>query len=163
MTAANGKKHAMTQSRQTNEPYESIRLRNQLCFPLYACAKEVVRRYRQPLQPLRLTYTQYVVMMALWEFGGMTESELGARVHLDSGTLTPLLKRLDKQGYIHRSRSSDDERILHIALTEEGEALKDKALEVPRAMQGCLGLEARELLQLKALLDKALRGMGEDR
>ena len=78
--------------------YERIRLKNQLCFPLYACAKEVVRRYREPLEKLGLTYTQYVVMMAFWEFGGMSEKEVGEKVHLDAGTLAPLLKRLEKQG-----------------------------------------------------------------
>lgn len=89
---------------QTTNEYESLRLDNQFCFPLYACAKEVTRQYRKPLEELNLTYTQYVVMMALWEQNGMTEGELGKIVHLDSGTLAPLLKRLDKQGYINRIR-----------------------------------------------------------
>ena len=84
--------------------YDNIKLDNQLCFPLYACAKEVVRQYRKPLASLNLTYTQYIVMMVLWEFGGMTEGELGKKVRLDSGTLAPLLKRLEKQGYIDRTR-----------------------------------------------------------
>ena len=84
------------------DKYDCIRLDNQLCFPLYACAKEVVRQYRKPLDEIGLTYTQYVVMMVLWEKGGMTEGELGKRVHLDSGTLAPLLKRLEKQGLVNR-------------------------------------------------------------
>ena len=136
--------------------YACIRLENQLCFPLYACAKEVVRRYREPLEALGLTYTQYVVMMALWEFGGMTEGELGKIVHLDSGTLAPLLKRLEKQGLLTRVRPEDNERTLFLSLTEEGEALREKALSVPPAMQGCLDLEPDEMMQLKRLLDKAL-------
>ena len=138
---------------------EELRLENQLCFPLYACAKEVVRRYREPLEALNLTYTQYIVMMALWEFGGMTEGELGKKVHLDSGTLAPLLKRLDKQGYIQRIRPENNERKLFLSLTEQGEALREKAKAVPAAMQGCIPLEREDLLLLKSLLDQALIGM----
>ena len=141
------------------DPYACIRLENQLCFPLYACAKEVVRRYRVPLEALNLTYTQYVVMMVLWEFGGMTEGELGRKVHLDSGTLAPLLKRLEKQGLLRRARLDSNERKLFLSLTEQGEALKEQAVLVPPAMQGCLELEPEELLQLKRLLDKALANM----
>ena len=152
----------MTSAEQADQSYESIRLDNQLCFSLYACAKEVIRRYRKPLEALNLTYTQYVVMMALWEYGGMTERELGRKVCLDSGTLAPLLKRLDRLGYIQRVRPDHDERTLFMSLTEEGEALKERALAVPRAMQGCLPLEPDELMQLKRLLDKALHGMEED-
>ena len=139
--------------------YESIRLDNQLCFPLYACAKEVVRQYRKPLEKLGLTYTQYVVMMALWERDGMTEGELGKKVRLDSGTLTPLLKRLEKQGCLRRVRPDSDERRLALYLTEAGLALKDRAVEVPVAMRGCIDLPEEELLQLKCLLDKALERM----
>ncbi len=139
--------------------YDCIRLANQLCFPLYACAKEVVRRYRIPLGRLGLTYTQYVVMMVLWEHGGMNESELGKKVHLDSGTLAPLLKRLEKQGLISRRRAQEDERQLFLSITEQGEALKEKAVNIPQAMNGCIALEREELLQLKRLLDKALGEM----
>ena len=138
------------------DKYDCIRLGNQICFPLYACAKEVVRQYREPLEKLGLTYTQYVVMMVLWEFGGMTEGELGKRVYLDSGTLAPLLKRMEKQGYITRVRPETNERKLFIELTPAGEALKDRATEVPSEMQGCLKLERDELMQLKKLLDKAI-------
>ncbi len=143
----------------TKDPYEQIRLKNQLCFPLYACAKEVVRRYREPLDKLGLTYTQYVVMMVFWEFGGMTEGELGRRVHLDSGTLAPLLKRLEKQGLVRRIRPASNERKLFIELTETGEALKDEAVKVPEAMEGCLDLPLEDLIQLKTILDKALNRM----
>ncbi len=136
--------------------YDCIRLENQLCFPLYACAKEVARLYRKPLEKLGLTYTQYVVMMVFWEHGGMTEGELGKVVHLDSGTLAPLLKRLEKQGYINRVRPKNNERKLFLSLTEAGESLKDKAVGVPREMQGCIDLPEEELLQLKRLLDRAL-------
>ena len=143
--------------------YERIRLENQLCFPLYACAKEVVRRYREPLEKLDLTYTQYVVMMALWEFGGMTEKELGGKVWLDSGTLAPLLKRLEKQGYVRRVRPEENERLLLITLTEAGEALKEKAVRVPDAMKSCIDLSDMELWELKKLLDRALSNMRRTR
>ena len=136
-------------------------LGNQICFPLYACSKEIVRRYRKPLEELNLTYTQYIVMMALWEHGGMTEGELGGIVHLDSGTLAPLLKRLEKQGYLTRTRPDGNERKLYLSLTDEGEALKDRAISVPAEMQGCIDLPEEELSELKRLLDKALARMDQ--
>ena len=139
-----------------HDKYDCIRLENQICFPLYACAKEVVRQYRKPLERLGLTYTQYVVMMVLWECGGMTEGELGRKVYLDSGTLAPLLKRMEKQGYITRIRPQTNERKLFVELTTAGEALKDQATEVPCEMEGCLKLAKDELRQLKKLLDKAI-------
>ena len=148
-------------SLSSNERYDCIRLENQLCFPLYACAKEVVRQYRKPLKELNLTYTQYLVMMVFWEFGGMTEGELGKKVHLDSGTLAPLLKRLEKQGLINRIRPENNERRLFLSLTEEGEALKEKAVAVPERMQGCIDLPEEEWRQLKYLLEKALIRMEE--
>ena len=138
---------------------EQLRLENQLCFPLYACAKEVIRQYRKPLEDLNLTYTQYIVMMVLWEFGGMTEGELGKKVHLDSGTLAPLLKRLEKLGLIKRIRPENNERKLFLNLTPDGEALKQKALSVPAAMMGCIQMPKEELLLLRELLNKALRSM----
>ena len=141
--------------------YDCIRLENQICFPLYACAKEVIRQYRKPLEKLGLTYTQYVVMMVLWEFGGMTEGELGRKVYLDSGTLAPLLKRMEKQGYITRVRPETNENKLFIELTPEGDALKDQATAVPSEMKDCLKLAKDELVQLKELLDKAIIGMEE--
>lgn len=151
----------MAQKTQKNK-YDSIYLSNQLCFPLYALAKDVVRQYRKPLDELGLTYTQYVVMMVLWEFGSMTEGELGKKVFLDSGTLAPLLKRLEKQGYVNRTRPRDNERKLLIKLTEEGDALKDRALEIPQAMEGCIDLPEEELIELKRILNKALDRMGCD-
>ena len=138
---------------------EQLRLENQLCFPLYACAKEVIRQYRKPLGDLKLTYTQYIVMMVLWEFGGMTEGELGKKVRLDSGTLAPLLKRLEKLGLVERIRPENNERKLFLNLTPDGEALRQKALSVPSAMQACIRLPKEELLLLRELLNKALRSM----
>ncbi len=144
------------------DTYDCLRLENQFCFPLYSCAKEVVRQYRKPLEDLNLTYTQYIVMMVLWEFGGMTEGELGKKVHLDSGTLAPLLKRLEKQGYLTRIRPKDNERKLFLSLTEQGEALKERAKAVPTAIQGCIPLSQEDLMLLKSLLDQALIRMNEN-
>lgn len=141
------------------EIYDSIKFENQLCFPLYACAKELIRLYRKPLKALGLTYTQYLVMMLLWENGGMTEGELGKRIHLDSGTLAPLLKRLEKQELINRSRLESNERKLLLTMTKEGERLKEKAVSVPEKMRGCIPLSDEELAQLKLLLDSALSKM----
>ena len=144
------------------DKYDCIRLDNQLCFPLYACAKEVVRQYRKPLDEIGLTYTQYVVMMVLWENGGMTEGELGKRVHLDSGTLAPLLKRLEKQGLVNRIRPDNNERKLFLTLTEEGEAMKEKAVMIPEAMKGCIPLAEEDMVLLRDLLTHALAGMGQE-
>ena len=141
------------------DQYDCIRLENQFCFPLDACAQEVVRQDRQPLEELNLTYTQYVVMMVLWEFGGMTEGELGKKVYLESGTLAPLLKRLERQGLVERSRLESNERKLFLKLTPDGEALKQKALAVPCAIRDCIQMPTEELLQLRELLNKALRSM----
>ena len=146
---------------QTNEP--CLRLEDQLCFPLYACAKEVVRQYREPLKHLNLTYTQYIVMMVLWEFGEMTEGEIGKKVHLDSGTLAPLLKRLQKAGYINRVRPESNENKLILSLTPEGEQLKKLAIKVPSQMQGCIPLSEKDMILLRELLNRALACMNIDR
>ena len=147
---------------QTLKPVsEGLLLENQLCFPLYACAKEVVRRYREPLEPLGLTYTQYIVMMILWEYGDMTEGDLGKIIHLESGTLAPLLKRLEKQGLIYRSRPESNERKLFIELTAKGREMKAEAEAVPGAIRHSIPLEDRELLLLRELLKKTLTRMEE--
>lgn len=141
------------------ETYDELRLENQLCFPLYACAKEVVRQYRKPLDELNLTYTQYIVMMILWEFGEMSEGELGERIHLESGTLAPLLKRLEKTGYISRTRPRDNERKLVVSPTDEGMALKEKARSVPHCVRSCMPLQDDELILLRSLLGRLLEEM----
>lgn len=135
---------------------ELLKLDNQLCFPLYACAKEVVRRYTPFLDELGLTYTQYLVMMALWEHGTLSVTQLGELVYLDSGTLTPLLKKLEAKGLVTRVRSTADERRLDIGLTDEGQALKQRAASVPLAMGKCAGLDLDEAVQLSTLLHKVL-------
>ena len=121
-----------------NQEYEALYLDNQLCFPLYACAKEVVRQYRKPLEPLNLTYTQYIVMMVLWEFGSMTEGELGKKVHLNSGTLAPLLKRLEKQGYINRTRPENNENRLILSLTDKAMQLPGTAAALASSVSICI-------------------------
>lgn len=141
---------------------EAMRLVNQLCFPLYAAARNVTGLYTPWLKPLGLTYTQYIVMMILWEYGGMTEGELGKIIHLESGTLAPLLKRLEKQGLISRVRPEDNERKLFIDLTEKGQSLSREAEAVPCAMRGRIPLEDEELLQLRALLCKAMQRMHDE-
>ncbi|MBE5889204.1 MAG: MarR family transcriptional regulator [Lachnospiraceae bacterium] len=116
------------------ENFEQLKLQNQLCFPLYAAAKEVVRKYKPYLDELDLTYTQYITMMVLWEKEQCNVKELGSMLFLDSGTLTPLLKKLESKGYITRCRCKEDERNLIIQITEKGEALKEKAAHIPENM-----------------------------
>ncbi|MFR2234981.1 MAG: MarR family winged helix-turn-helix transcriptional regulator [Lachnospiraceae bacterium] len=141
-----------------NERYEALRLDNQLCFPLYACAKEIVRRYKPFLDEIDLTYTQYIAMMVLWEEREINVKELGSRLYLDSGTLTPVLKRLEQKGLITRQRDDKDERVLIVSITKEGDELKDKAVEIPIKMAGCVSLEPQDAAELYGLLHKLLAG-----
>ncbi len=138
------------------DKYDSLKIENQLCFPLYATAKEVVRKYKPYLDPIDLTYTQYIVMMVLWEYGQMNVKELGQQLYLDSGTLTPLLKKLENKGFISRSRSDQDERSLTIAPTKKGMQLRQEALSVPKAVGNCIDLTQEEMLTLYQLLYKLL-------
>ena len=141
-----------------NERYEALTLNNQLCFPLYACAKEIVRRYKPFLDEIDLTYTQYIAMMVLWEEREINVKELGSRLYLDSGTLTPVLKRLEQKGLITRQRDDKDERVLIVSITKEGDELKDKAVEIPVKMAGCVSLEPQDAAELYRLLHKLLAG-----
>ena len=136
--------------------YDSLKLENQLCFPLYACSRQVIKKYRPFLDELNLTYTQYIAMIVLWEVQKINVKELGKRLFLDSGTLTPLLKSLEEKGYITRSRCKEDERVLFAELTEAGTTLKEKAADVPAKMTGCMNLTPEEAGQLYQLLYKAL-------
>ena len=124
----------MEASQMSLEGYEQLKLENQLCFPLYVTAKEVVRKYKPYLDKLDLTYTQYIAMMVLWEKESLNVKELGSQLYLDSGTLTPLLKKLENKGYITRCRCKEDERNLIISITEKGEALKEEAAHIPAEM-----------------------------
>ncbi len=144
-----------------SKKYDVLKLENQLCFPLYACAKEVVRQYKPFLDELELTYTQYITMMVMWEKKEMNVKELGECLYLDSGTLTPLLKKLEAKGYITRSRSSKDERNLIIVITEAGEKLKEEAVLVPAKVGKCISLEPQEAQTLYKLLYKMIHQMNE--
>lgn len=137
--------------------YDALKIGNQLCFPLYACSREIIKRYKPFLDEIDLTYTQYIAMMVLWEQGSTTVKELGNALYLDSGTLTPLLKKMEAKGLITRRRSEADERSLIVSLTAEGEALKDKALSVPRQMASCVCLEPEEARELYRILYKLLK------
>ncbi|MFV0448573.1 MAG: MarR family winged helix-turn-helix transcriptional regulator [Vibrio sp.] len=139
---------------QTKE--ELLLLDNQLCFPLYSAANAVVRAYRPLLDALDLTYAQYLVMMVLWQTNGINVKILGERLHLDSGTLTPLLKRLETKGIVIRKRGQSDERVRELFLTEEGFALRQKAMSIPNAMLCKLDLELDELVSLKTLCEKVI-------
>ena len=138
------------------DKYDALKLDNQLCFPLYAAAREVIKKYHPFLAPLDLSYTQYVVLMVLWEHKRISAKELGEKLHLDSGTLTPLLKGLEKRGLIIRMRNPEDERVLLIELTPEGEALREPAAEIPGKLAGCMRLTPEEGMELYRLLYKLL-------
>lgn len=140
-----------------SDKYESLKLSNQLCFPLYACSKEVVRRYKPFLEKLDLTYTQYITMMVMWEHQSISVKDLGEILYLDSGTLTPVLKTLEQKNYVSRQRSKEDERILIVTITKEGLSLRDKALAVPQQMGACLNITEKEAKQLYTLLYKLLK------
>lgn len=140
----------------TTNDYPELLLENQLCFPLYACSKEIIKRYRPFLDELGLTYTQYLVMLVLWEKQSLTSKELGQMLYLDSGTLTPVLKKLEEKGLLSRRRSGDDERNLLVWLTEDGDALKLRAAHVPQSLAACVKLDAGEARELYRLLYKFL-------
>lgn len=141
--------------------FDSLKLSNQLCFPLYASAREMIKLYRPYLSLLDLTYTQYITMLIFWEYKKLSVKELGKKLFLDSGTLTPVLKNLESKGYVRRYRSNLDERVLIVEITDEGEALNKKALLIPREEESCVRLNRDEALQLYRLLYKLL-GVNED-
>ena len=113
------------------QEYKQLLLENQLCFPMYACARKIVAAYTPYLKPLGLTYTQYIVFMALWEKESVNVGQLGSILHLDAGTLTPLLKNLEKEGYVTRERSKEDERVTKVTITKKGNDLKEKCKDIP--------------------------------
>ena len=142
--------------------YDKLRLESQLCFPLYACSKEIVRRYKPFLDEVDLTYTQYITMMVLWFNKSVNVKELGKKLYLDSGTLTPVLKKLEVNGYITRERSKEDERTLIVKITKEGENLKEKAVEIPNKMRDCLDVSQEEMAVMYKLLYKVLEHIEEE-
>jgi Transcriptional regulators len=143
------------------DTYDALKLDNQLCFPLYACAKEIVKRYKPYLDKLDLTYTQYITMMVLWEHERINVKELGTYLFLDSGTLTPVLKTLEQKGLVSRRRNEHDERVLEVTLTPEGKELREQALDVPKQMGKCINLKPEEMKTLYGLLYKVLGSTAE--
>ena len=131
---------------------EALKLANQLCFPLYAAARHVTGLYTPLLKPLGLTYTQYIVFLVLWEQDGITVSELGEKLMLDNGTLSPLLKKLEQAGYILKSRCRQDDRVVEIRLTQAGKALREKAKAIPAGVAGCIALSPEKAMTLYSLL-----------
>ncbi len=136
--------------------YDVLKLENQICFPLYVCAKEIIRLYKPFLAELDLTYTQYITMMVLWEVKETNVKELGQRIYLDSGTLTPLLKKLESKGYIVRKRAFDDERNLDVVITEKGLNLRDLAINVPQKLSKCVNLDDSKAQALYKLLNELM-------
>lgn len=134
------------------DKYDLLKLENQICFPLYACAKEIVKAYKPYLDELDLTYTQYITMMVMWEQKELRVKDVGKRLYLDSSTLTPLLKRLEEKGYVTRRRSTEDERDLIVTITDSGEALKEKAITVPEQLSTCIEMDPEKKQILYDLL-----------
>ena len=145
-----------------DEKYEVLRLKNQLCFPIYLCSKEIQRRYTPYLNELNLTYTQYVVMMYFWEHGSSNVKAIGKALLLDPSTLTPLLKKLESKGYITRNRSEQDERNLIVELTDSGRELQDKAINIPAQIGRCLDLSEEEAVALYNILYKVLHNVEKE-
>ena len=141
--------------------YEALKLEKQLCFPLYAASREVIKQYRPYLDALDLTYTQYITMMVFWEEKKISVKELGKKLYLDSGTLTPVLKSLEAKGFVKRYRSTEDERVLIVEITEKGEALRDRALDVPAEVSKFIRLQPSEAAELYRLLYKILQRINE--
>ena len=138
------------------DKYESLKLKNQICFPLYAAGKEITRKYQPILKELDLTYTQYIVMMVLWEEKQIKVKDLGEKLFLDSGTLTPLLKKLETKGYLSRNKDENDDRNLIIKIEQKGLDLREKALSIPQQIAGCVNLDEKEAITLYELLYKVL-------
>ena len=142
--------------------YDSLSLKNQLCFPIYLCSKEIIRKYTPLLNKLNLTYTQYIVMMYFWEVKTSNVKDISKALLLDSGTLTPLLKKLEIKGYVTRQRSSKDERNLNVTITSKGLELKDKALNIPKEVAKCVNISKEETKILYSLIYKVLLNIKEE-
>ncbi len=145
-----------------SDKYDVLKLENQLCFPLYACSREITKAYTPFLDKLDLTYTQYIAMMVLWEHQSISVKDMGELLYLGSGTLTPLLKKLENKGLLTRARDPQDERVVIVTLTEKGEALKEQAVEVPQQMGACLKITKEEAGQLYSLLYKIMHCLEDE-
>ena len=139
--------------------YDQLKLENQLCFPLYAAARDVVKHYKPHLDKLGITYTQYITLMVLWEQESASVKQLGQRLHLDSGTLTPLCKKLESKGLVERVRDKRDERNVIVKLTDEGRAMEKEAAKIPNEMSACVPLTKEEASTLYSLLYKTMEGL----
>lgn len=135
-----------------SDKYDVLKLENQLCFPLYAAARKIVQKYTPMLKELDLTYTQYLVMMVLWECGQISVGELGKKLFLDTGTLSPLLKSMEAKNLLERNRDKMDERSVNIVITRYGESLKEKAVEIPMKMFKCVNLTSEQAKSLYTIL-----------
>lgn len=142
--------------------YDCLKIENQLCFPLYVCSKEIIRRYKPFLDELELTYTQYITMMILWEIKSINVKDLGNKLYLDSGTLTPLLKKLEQKGYLTRNRDKSDERNLLVNVTDKGMKLRDKAIDIPSKVGKCVNLSEDESKILYKLLYNIINEMEDN-
>lgn len=141
---------------------ELLKLSNQVCFPLYALSRKITSHYQPLLDKLEITYPQYLVMMLLWEFKALSVKDIGNQLLLDSGTLTPLLKRLEDKGYVIRTRSVEDERVVMITLTEDGKKLKRKASDVPEKLMASLGFSPAEMMALGKMAREFLNKIKEN-
>lgn len=139
------------------DKYEVLKLENQICFPLYVASKEVVKRYTPFLEEIDLTYTQYITMLVLWEHQEMNVKELGKYLYLDSGTLTPVLKKLEQKGFITRKRNAEDERVLNVAVTEEGLKLRENAVAIPAKLGESVTLAEEDAKKLHEVLSKLIK------
>ena len=138
------------------DKYEKIKLDNQLCFSLYAASREVIKTYKPQLDKYGLTYTQYIAMLVVWEYEKITVKEMGQKLHLDSGTLTPVLKKLLSMELIDKYRDKDDDRVVIVEVTEKGRKMKEEIIEVPEKMYCKLGKNIEDVVELKRLLDNLL-------
>ena len=143
----------------TGTIYPQLKLDSQLCFPLYACARKVTNAYNPLLKPLGLTYTQYLVMLELWEKGEEKVGDLCHRLYLDCGTITPMLKKMEESGWLTRCRCKVDERCVYVALTEKGRTLREEVKDIPAKVGECISLPQEDAYQLYRLLHKLLDSM----
>ena len=148
-------------SEENRTEYPQLQLDSQLCFPLYACARKVIGAYTPLLKPLGLTFTQYIVMLELWEKEKVKVGELGHRLYLDCGTLTPMLKKMEESGWLTRCRCKVDERVVYVALTDKGRALREQVKDIPGRVGSCITLPQEEAFELYRLLHKLLDSIEE--
>ncbi len=137
--------------------YDCLKLDNQLCFPLYAASRKIVKTYTPFLKPLGLTYTQYITLMVMWEEKEVKIKDLGEKLFLDTGTLTPLLKKMEEAGLLTRKRSKEDERVVNVTITDKGMALREKCVDIPKQVGGCVKMDKKEAVALHKALDAILK------